>query len=212
MSDIDALKNFLDNSCEKKYKISKSGKLIKDELKRPQTPFFLFCSSQRKRIIQNGKGINLTAKELGEIWKNLPEEKKQIYKDKYKSDKLKYERLKAKLKTKNYPIIKRVNNIIPKKKIIRKVKAIPEKISIDQNNYKACNCGICLDCKKRKDKNKEDELKEEEINKKNNTSLFNEYERNSKCQIKKENEYIYKNGNISNNNLKNVHKFISKTP
>ena len=197
MSDIDALKNFLDNSCEKKYKISKSGKLIKDDLKRPQTPFFLFCSSQRKRIIQNGKGINLTAKELGEIWKNLPEDKKQIYKDKYKSDKLKYERSKAKSKTKNSPIIKRGNNNIPKKEINRKAKAIPEKISIDKNNYNACNCGICLDCKKRKEKNKEDELKEEEINNKNNSSLVNEYERNSECQPKKENDNIDKNGNVS---------------
>ena len=191
------MKNYLNNSYEPKYKISKSGKIIKDDLKRPQTPFFLFCTSQRKRIKQNGKGINLTAKDLGEMWRNLPEEKKQIYKDKYKSDKLKYERSKAKSKTKNSPIIKRGNNIIPKKEINRKAKAIPEKISIDKNNLNACNCGICLDCKKRKEKNKEDELKEEEINNKNNSSLVNEKERNSECQTKKENDNIDKNSNIS---------------
>lgn len=194
MSDINALKNFLGGTCDKKYKISKRGKLIKDELKRPQTPFFLFCSSQRKKIIQNGRGFNLSAKELGEMWKSLPEEKKQIYQDKYKKDKLKYERSKAKSNTKNSPIIKGDNIIILKKQTNRKVKAIPEKASIDKNNSKACNCGICLDCKKRKEKNKEDELKEEEANN-NENSLVHESDKKSEYQITKGNDNEDKNEN-----------------
>ena len=157
MSEIKSLKNFFGNSFAN-YKISKNGKIIKEDLKRPQAPFFLFCSAQRKKIISNGKGTNLTVKELGEIWKSLPECKKQIYKDKYKSDKFKYEKAKSLQKSKKNKLFEIENNFSNKK-----VKVVPDKDSIDKNNSKSCNCGICVDCQKRKEKNKEENLKDEVI-------------------------------------------------
>ena len=152
MSEKKSMKNFFGNSFEK-YKISRNGKIIKEDLKRPQAPFFIFCSVQRKKIISNGIGTNLTAKELGEMWKILPDNKKQIYKDKYRSDKFKYEKAKTQQKSKKNKVIEEEEENIPNKK----VKIIPDKASIDKNNSKSCNCGKCLDCRKRKEKNKEED-------------------------------------------------------
>ena len=158
MSEIKSMKNFFGSSSLKKIKISKNGKIIKEDLKRPQAPFFIFCSVQRKKIISNGKGTNLTVKELGEQWKNLPESKKQIYKDKYKSDKFKYEKARNLQKSKKNTFIETEENISN-----NKVKAIPDKDSIYKNNSKSCNCGICLVCQKRKEKNKEEDLNDKVI-------------------------------------------------
>ena len=158
MSEIESMKNFFGTNSFEKIKVRKNGKIINEDLKRPQAPFFIFCSVQRKKIISNGKGTNLTVKELGEQWKNLPESKKQIYKDKYRSEKFKYEKAKNLKKSKKNAFIEAEENTSN-----NKVKAIPDKASIDKNNSKACNCGICLDCQKRKEKNKEEDLKDEVI-------------------------------------------------
>ena len=124
----------------------KKRQLMNDDLKRPQAPFFLFCTARRNSILRKGQGNKLSAHELGEMWKNLPEEKKQLYKDKYKKDKLEYDNSKNKSKNKN-----NYNNNKRKQKN-NKVKVIPGKDSINKNNIKVCNCGICPYCKEEKEK------------------------------------------------------------
>ena len=41
------------------------------QLKRPKTPFFLFCSEQRELLNQKGEDRKLSSKELGQMWRNL---------------------------------------------------------------------------------------------------------------------------------------------
>ena len=46
--------------------------------KKPPTAYFLFCADKRAE----NKDIKISAKELGELYKNLPESEKEAYKKK----------------------------------------------------------------------------------------------------------------------------------
>ena len=60
---------------ERKHKEKKEKR--EGEPKKPTTAFFLFCADKRAE----NKDKKLTAKELGELFKNLSEDKKEEYKN-----------------------------------------------------------------------------------------------------------------------------------
>ena len=68
--------NVKKNKSKSKEKIKKSSS--KNSLKRPMTPYFLFCSKKREEQAKSGDGKRLTAKELGAMWKKLTEEEKNL--------------------------------------------------------------------------------------------------------------------------------------
>ena len=70
--------NTKSKSKSKSIKINKSSQKLKNKgLKRPQTPYFLFCSKTREDLKKIGNDKKLTSKELGEMWKQLSEDKKK---------------------------------------------------------------------------------------------------------------------------------------
>ena len=72
-----------------KKSLKKRNKLI-DNLKRPQTAYFLFCSKTREEYKKRGDDKKLTAKELGEMWRNLPDSQKKPFKDKFEEAESRY--------------------------------------------------------------------------------------------------------------------------
>ena len=65
--------------AEKKEKKTRAKKEKKDgEPKKPMTAYFLFCADKRAEA----KDKKLSAKELGEMYKNLPKDKMEEYKKK----------------------------------------------------------------------------------------------------------------------------------
>lgn len=70
------------NSSNKKT----NRKLKKNTIKRPQTPYFLFCTDIRNQLKKSKKKIKYTAKQLGQLWKNLTEDKKNYYKEMYQTN------------------------------------------------------------------------------------------------------------------------------
>lgn len=146
-----------EKSKEKSIKSKKSD----FDLERPQTPYFLFCSKKRNK--------KLTAKELGDMWKKLPEDQKKVFNDQYQETKKKYDKAKEELKSKS----DEESDVEQKEKKGKikfgKVKAKTKKEQVDKNNLKACNCGRCAECKKLKGKpkNPEEDESEEEKEEKN---------------------------------------------
>ena len=110
-------------------------------------------SKNNNRKLKSNK--KLSAKELGGMWKKLPEKEKKVFIDQYEEEKKKYEKLKEELENKS----KREKSKSREKN--NKVKAKPTKEQQDKNNRKACNCGECDECKKLKLKSKELEEEEE---------------------------------------------------
>ena len=155
---------------KKSEKIKKSGA----ELKIPQTPYFLFCSKQREELIKKGIKKTLTAKELSAMWEKLPNSEKKVFIDQYEEEKKKYNKLKNAEEEKKA------------KKKSPKTKAKTNKAEIDENNSKACNCGKCAECKKRKTKEKNP--KEEGKNKKEEKITISKKNKD----ISEKNKYIYK--------------------
>ena len=111
------------NDKEKKEK--KEG-----EPKKPATAFFLFCAEKRKE----NKDKKLSAKELGEMFYNLPEAEKEKYKKEHEELMKKYEEELALFKDEE-------------KEKEDKKKAKPYKCDQKKSNKKACNCGKCDECK-----------------------------------------------------------------
>ena len=67
------------------------------QLKRPQTPYFLFCSKKREELKKAGNEKRLTAKQLGAMWRKLSEEEKKPLIEQYEKDIIEYERRKKEL-------------------------------------------------------------------------------------------------------------------
>ena len=80
MADAKKSKKSASKSKGKSKKGSRKSKKSNDDLKRPQTPYFLFCSKQREELKKRGDDRKLSAKELGAMWKKLSETKKKFFK------------------------------------------------------------------------------------------------------------------------------------
>ena len=152
------------DKSKSKEKIKKTSS--RNNLKRPMTPYFLFCSKKREEHAKSGDGKKLTAKELGAMWKKLSEEEKKPFNEKYERELKKYNEMLNELNKKSeeekdseQEEDKQLSN---KKKF--KVKAKTKRSQNDKNNKKACNCGQCDECLIRK-KRKEEEDEEIEDNK-----------------------------------------------
>ena len=128
------------------------------QLKRPQTPYFLFCSKKREELKKAGNDKRLTAKELGAMWKKLSEEEKKSLIEQYEKDRIEYERRKKELEEEEKSEDEEDN------KSNRKIKVKTKKNQNYKNNIKVCNCGECDECLIRK-KIKEEEDEEREDNK-----------------------------------------------
>ena len=155
-------------SKEKSKKQSIKVKNLIAKLKRPLTPFISFCSKMRKEQKKNNECKKLTAKELGAMWSKISETQKKPFIDQYEEEKLKYDKLKneieAKYEKENSEEEKEeedkeeINSSNVKKGSKAKIKI--KKAIVDKKNAKACNCGKCTDCKKRKIKENDDDSDE----------------------------------------------------
>ena len=121
---------------------------IEGQPKKPQTAYFLFCADKRKE----NKDKKLSAKELGEMFSNLPEAEKDKYKKAHDELMKKYEEEMALFKK---------NNPEEEKEKENKKKAKPSKSDQKKSNKKACNCGKCDECKQ-KNKANDDEDDDDE--------------------------------------------------
>ena len=133
-------------------KIKKNKKLSSEvKLKRPIPPFFIFCSKFRKLHKEVKDPKKYSARELGDIWKEMTEIQKSPYINEYKTMKREYEIEVCKLKEqeKNFSDDEETTDQTKKKNKAGKTKAISSKIDIINNNKKPCNCGRCKDCKNR---------------------------------------------------------------
>ena len=130
-------------SKEKSKKSVKKSKKSDNGLKRPTTPYFLFCQEQRDELKKKGEEKKLTAKELGAMWKKLPDTKKKPFIAKYEEEKKKYEKLKDEMGNKSEEEDSDVEEEKKPKKKTSKAKAKTKKSQNDKKNCKACNCGEC---------------------------------------------------------------------
>ena len=145
-----------------KKRIKKKKKIIP---KRPMTPYFLFCQKKRQEYINSDNQRKLTAKELGSMWKNLPDEQKNSFLNQYEKDKKKYEEDKQKLKEKSEEEEEDDDDSeVDQMSNIKKAKAKVSKEKNEKYNKIPCNCGECDDCMRRK-KIKQEEEEEFEDNK-----------------------------------------------
>ena len=147
-----------------KKRIKKKKKIIP---KRPMTPYFLFCQEKRQEYINSDNQRKLTAKELGSMWKNLPDEQKNSFIKQYEKDKKKYEEDKQKLKEKSEEEEEDDDDDDSEVDQMSNIKKAKAKVSKEQNekyNKIPCNCGECDDCMRRK-KIKQEEEEEFEDNK-----------------------------------------------
>ena len=71
----------------------------KDKLKKPLNPYFQFIQDERPGVKAKNPDATIgeIAKILGKLWKDLPEDKKQKYKDKAAKDLQKHITIKAKI-------------------------------------------------------------------------------------------------------------------
>ena len=128
-----------ENKTEKKEKKPKAKREKREgEPKKPPTAYFLFCADKRKE----NKDKKLSAKELGEMFSQLPQAEKDKYKKMYEDSMTKYEKE-----------LEEFNKTHPEEgdeKDNKKKNCKPSKSDQKKNNKKACNCGKCDDCKKKK--------------------------------------------------------------
>ena len=148
---------------KKRIKKKKKKKIIP---KRPMTPYFLFCQKKRQEYINSDNQRKLTAKELGSMWKNLPDEQKNSFIKQYEKDKKKYDEDKQKLKEKSEEEEEDDDDDseVDQMPNIKKAKAKVSKEQNEKYNKIPCNCGECDDCMRRK-KIKQEEEEEFEDNK-----------------------------------------------
>ncbi len=132
-------KNKSENKTEKKEKKQKAKKEKREgEPKKPPTAYFLFCADKRKE----NKDKKLSAKELGEMFSQLPQAEKDRYKKMYEESMKKYEKELDEF-NKNHPDD-------GEEKDNKKKSCKPSKNDQKKNNKKACNCGKCDECKKKR--------------------------------------------------------------
>ena len=128
---------------ERKGKKKKAKKEIPDkQLKGPPNGYYIFSMEKR----EENKDKKYTVKELGDLWKNLPNEKKEYYQKRYEEMEKKIEEEKKKQEDNNEEDGEKNRKV--------KVKALKEHAI--KNSKKACNCGNCDECK-REESNEEDE-------------------------------------------------------
>ena len=130
----------------------KKSQIYATGLKRPITPYFLFCSKQRTDIKKIGADKKLTAKQLGKMWKNLSETEKRPFIEQYELEKKKYEKMKDELENKSDSESEEEKEEMKPKRKASKAKAKSNRAQNDKNNAKACNCGRCDECTKGKNK------------------------------------------------------------
>ena len=134
--------------------LQNNKKKIHKKINRPQTPYFLFCSKVREDLKKKGDNKKMTAKQLGLMWLKLSVLEKKPYYDEYSKNKNEYDKMKEELNKKSnnfkYNIEDNDDEENKNKKINHKKKAKINKSDIDINNLKACNCGKCEECKKRR--------------------------------------------------------------
>ena len=111
--------------------------------------YLLFCADKRAE----NKDKKLSAKELGQMYGDLPDNKKDEYKKRYEDAVKKYEKELAAFNEKN---TESEEESEPKKEN-KKKKAKTSKADQKKNNKKACNCGKCDECKKNKKKADEED-------------------------------------------------------
>ena len=133
-------------------------------IKRPLTPYFLFCKDKRQEFKQQNFEQKLTALELGKMWRALSPTKKKEYEERYQKEKVEYEKLQSLLKAKKETDADESDSE-GTPKVNRKKKVKPNKKSQRRSNKKACNCGNCDECRKnteRKKMNQEPDTDDEE--------------------------------------------------
>lgn len=146
-----------------------------NDLKKPMSPFFLFCAKTRNDLRNKGDDTKITAKQLSDMWDKLSKKKKKTFIDQYNEKQQEYLKKKEEIENSSQEESeededeekeKRSNT----KKSDSKMKSKVKKEEIDKNNLKACNCGKCDDCKIRKksSKNNDDTNNEKEEDKENN--------------------------------------------
>ena len=140
---------------EEKHLKKKKGK-AEGMPKKPPTAFFIFCAEKRAENTDK----KLSAKELGQLFKNLPEDMKALYKRKYEESMKQYEKEIA-----SYIENLHDDNEEKDPKENKKKKAKISKDAAKRGAKKVCNCGRCDECKKNKKKipdDDEDEIDEDE--------------------------------------------------
>ena len=124
-------------------------------IRRPKPPFFIFCEKFREYVLQKGRKEKYTAKQLGSIWKKLPDTDKEKYKKIYEKNMKNYENYIENLVIRKYyeedetDIIEdsdteSIKNLNTKHK---KAKAKADKKDMVKDLLVACNCGKCESCK-----------------------------------------------------------------
>ena len=153
----------------------KTRRKPKVNIKKPLTPYFLFCQDKRQEYEEQNQKQKLKPKELGQMWHSLSEEEKKPYIERYNIAKKEYDETVAKLRE----LMKKANKDKKNKQKSEsdeedsvsadssneddankktqpkaKRKAPTKKEDNKKNNTKSCNCGECDDCKKKKRKKK----------------------------------------------------------
>ena len=127
---------------EDKEKASKASKpkkqMSKTEPRIPPSAYYLFCSDKRAE----NKDKKFSIKELGELFRHLPEQEKENYKKKAKELIKAYEMDLSSFKEKS--------DEEEDKKENKKKKAKTSKADMKKNSMKVCNCGKCDECNKKK--------------------------------------------------------------
>ena len=132
-------------------------------VRRPLTPYFLFCQDQRAENVKNGDGKKLTAIELGKKWRNLSPDKNNFYVNKYLNSKKAYDALikrineEKKGKDEDSEETENESDNSSEEKLKKrpaKKKAPPKKEDNMKSTIRACNCGKCDNCKNKRKKSK----------------------------------------------------------
>ena len=138
----------------KNKKKQKKNLINLNSIKRPQTAYFLFCSKMREKNQNTSDSKRLTAKELGKMWKNLPEKERKKFHDQYEKEMKEYHKKIEELKkSEEEESFNEDDNDNKFSKVMAKTK----KSQNFKNKYQECNCGECDDCKIRKKKKEEEE-------------------------------------------------------
>ena len=119
--------------------------------KRPMSPYFLFCAEKRNEIKRK-----ITFQEMNKMWNELDQEKKEEYKKLYEEKMKIYEKeMDDYRKDENNDTSIGDGGELGNEN--KKIKANGFKIEQIKNNQRACNCGVCFECKNYKKKDNNDE-------------------------------------------------------
>ena len=137
----------IDAKTSKKNEETKE-EAIEEEPIKPRAAYLLFCDEKRKE----NKDKKYTVKELAEMYISLPESERQKY------IKL-HQKLTEEYDVKMIQYFKRQileEHKKEREEFNRNVKAKMSKKQQRKNEKKACNCGACDECKRKKDDSDDD--------------------------------------------------------